>query len=94
MASIWNQDEGRSMPVSLSIKNVPDDVARRLRERATRNRRSLQSELLVIVEAAAAEDEAVTVDELLSAAHRRGLTPVDEATTIVRVSRDRHARDD
>ena len=30
------------MPVSLSIKNVPDDLAQRLRERAKRNHRSLQ----------------------------------------------------
>lgn len=79
------------MPVSLSIKNVPDDVARRLRERAARNHRSLQSELMVIIEAAAGEEDCVTVEGLLSAAHRRGLTPADEATTIVRASRDRHA---
>lgn len=38
------------MPVNFSIKNVPDDVAERLRARAKRNRRSLQGELLVILE--------------------------------------------
>ncbi len=42
------------MSVSLSIKNVPDELAERLRARAARNRRSLQRELLVILEAAAA----------------------------------------
>jgi len=42
------------MSVSLSIKNVPDDLAQRLRARAARNRRSLQRELLVILEQAAA----------------------------------------
>ena len=40
------------MPVTLSVKNVPDAVARRLRARAKRNHRSLQGELLAIVEAA------------------------------------------
>lgn len=30
------------MPVSLSIKNVPDPIAGLLRKRAARNRRSLQ----------------------------------------------------
>ncbi len=30
------------MPVSLSIKNVPDELAQRLRERAKRNHRSVQ----------------------------------------------------
>ena len=38
------------MPVNLSIKNVPDDVAERLRQRAKRNHRSLQGELLHLLE--------------------------------------------
>jgi plasmid stability protein len=79
------------MPVSLSIKKVPDDVARRLRERAVRNHHSLQSELLVIVEAAAGEEECVTVDGLLAAGQRRGLTSTSEAAAIIRGSRDSHA---
>jgi plasmid stability protein len=41
------------MPVNLSIKQVPDELAERLRRRAARNRRSLQRELLSILEAAA-----------------------------------------
>lgn len=41
------------MPVDFSVKRVPDDVAKRLRERAERNHRSLQRELLSILEAAA-----------------------------------------
>lgn len=41
------------MSVNLSIKGVPDELAQRLRERAERNRRSLQRELLSIIEAAA-----------------------------------------
>jgi plasmid stability protein len=40
------------MPVNLSVKNVPDDLADRLRQRAARNRRSLQQELLSILESA------------------------------------------
>ena len=40
------------MPVNLSIKNAPDDLARRLRERAQRNHRSLQGELMAIIEEA------------------------------------------
>ncbi|MEJ0017374.1 MAG: Arc family DNA-binding protein [Acetobacteraceae bacterium] len=40
------------MPVNLSIKNAPDDVVLRLRERAARNHRSLQGELMAIIEAA------------------------------------------
>ena len=39
------------MPVTLTIKQVPDRVARRLRERAEANHRSLQGELMAVLEA-------------------------------------------
>lgn len=39
---------------NLSIKNVPAAVIERLRERAARNHRSMQGELLALVSAAAA----------------------------------------
>jgi plasmid stability protein len=41
------------MPVNLSIKNAPDGLVRQLRESAGRHHRSLQGELLAIIEAAA-----------------------------------------
>lgn len=43
------------MPITITIKQVPDDIGRRLRRRAETNRRSLQRELLLIVERAASE---------------------------------------
>ena len=43
------------MGVNLSIKDVPEAVAERLRQRAARNHRSLQGELMAIVEQAAGE---------------------------------------
>ena len=45
------------MPVNLSVKNVPDELAERLRRRAASNRRSLQRELLSILESAAGYSE-------------------------------------
>ncbi len=42
------------MPVTLTIKQVPDRVAGRLRERAEANHRSLQGELMAVLEAALA----------------------------------------
>ena len=42
------------MAVNLSIKGVPETVAERLRARAERNHRSLQGELMLIIEQAAA----------------------------------------
>ncbi len=44
------------MPVNLSIKDVPDALADRLRARAQRHHRSLQGELMAIIEQAAAEE--------------------------------------
>ena len=41
--------------VNLSIKNVPDALAAKLRERAERNHRSLQGELMAILESAAGD---------------------------------------
>ena len=57
------------MPVNLSVKNVPDALADRLRQQALRNRRSLQKELISILEAA--------TDERASTA---ALAPVKRAT--------------
>jgi plasmid stability protein len=59
------------MPVNLSIKNVPDEVARGLRNRAALNQRSLQQELLEILKQAAKDQDAVTIDDLLEHAKRK-----------------------
>jgi antitoxin FitA len=51
----WNQNRsGTNMP-NLSIKDVPEPWADALRQRATRNHRSLQGELMAIVEQAVNE---------------------------------------
>ena len=71
------------MAVNLSIKDVPDDVAARLRERALRNHRSLQGELMAIVEQAAASPVAAS-----SALTGRGqaVSPVNSAAGMDRTS--------
>ncbi len=46
------------MSLNLSIKGVPENVAERLRARAERNHRSLQGELMAIIERAAADADA------------------------------------
>ena len=45
------------MAVNLSIKGVPDTLAARLRERAARNHRSLQGELMALIERAVTEPD-------------------------------------
>jgi plasmid stability protein len=78
------------MPVNLSIKNTPDDVVIRLRQRAARHHRSLQGELLAILEEAVRSERNLSPAELLTEVRRLGLrTPADSAA-IVRADRDRN----
>ncbi len=76
------------MPVNLSIKNAPDDVVQRLRERAERHHRSLQGELMAIIEAAVREDRTTTPAEILYEVRQLGLRTPREAAAIVRGDRD------
>lgn len=80
------------MPVNLSIKNVPDDVMRGLRNRAALSQRSLQEELLDILKQAAQDQSQVTIDGLLASARRRK-PALDEAASQVRAAQsEEHAR--
>lgn len=76
------------MPINLSIKNVPDDVAARLRERARRAHRSLQGELLAILETAVAGSERLSAADVLREVRGLGYSTSDEATAWIRAERD------
>jgi len=77
------------VPVSLSIKNVPDAVVERLRDRAAQNKRSLQCELLHIVELAAGQAETLTVDEVYERARRLKLPKgAQRSVDVIRKARD------
>ena len=76
------------MPVNLSIKNAPDHVVQRLRERAERHHRSLQGELMAIIEAAARDGQPSSPAEILAEVRRLGLRTPSEAVAIVRADRD------
>ena len=77
------------MAVNLSIKNAPDEVVQRLRARAARNHRSLQGELLAIIEEAVREQPTYTPADVLAAVRRLGVATPEEASAIVRAGRDR-----
>ena len=70
------------MSINLSIKGVPEPVAQALRERAERNHRSLQGELLAIVEHAAAQApvpaRAPTAAQPEAGAQRRGTKTIEQ----------------
>lgn len=78
------------MPTNLSIKNAPDHLVSRLRERARRHHRSLQGELLAIIENAIREEQPSTAAEVLAEVRRLGLETPGEAASVVRADRDRY----
>lgn len=79
--------------MNLSIKNVPDSVVERLRARARANRRSLQGELLTLVQNAA-EPPKSTIREIFEEVQAFGLKSPDEAAAMIREDRDTdHGRD-
>lgn len=73
----------------LSVENIPEDLLDRLRRRAERNHRSLQDEVMCILEEAAAEEGELSLRELRAHIDELGLRTLGEATQIVREDRDR-----
>jgi plasmid stability protein len=75
--------------ITISIKNVPVGVARRLKARAERNHRSLQGELMAILDEASRE---LTMEDLAAVASRLGLRTPSESQKFVRDDRDGRRR--
>jgi len=78
------------MPSNLSIKNVPDEILDRLRRRANRHHRSLQGELMTMLEQGVLSEPRLTVDEVLTELRRLGLRTPSEAADMVRTDRNAH----
>ena len=77
-----------TMPVSLSIKEVPDELAEALRERARRNHRSLQGELMDILESAA-QPRPFKAGALWERVQELGLATPPDAVRMIRQDRNR-----
>ncbi len=78
------------MAVNLSIKNAPDDIVQSLRERASRNHRSLQGELMAIIEDAVRPPTSryLTPSEVLAEIRKIGLSTPSDAADMIRTDRD------
>ena len=76
------------MAVSLSIKEVPDDLAQSLRDRATRNHRSIQGELMHILETAV-RTRPFQAAALQRRLHALGFSTAGNAVRTIREDRDR-----
>ena len=85
---VWFDPE-LTVPVNLSIKNVPDELAERLRRRALASHRSMQGELMAIPEEALREESPLTLQEVAKKVRELGLTTSDEAVQMIREDRDR-----
>ena len=75
--------------MDLSIKSVPEDQVRRLRERAKANHRSLQGELRALIDEATGTPRRLGIDEIVTRVTGLNLTRRDEAARLIREDRDR-----
>ncbi|MEO8681385.1 MAG: hypothetical protein ABI665_20210 [Vicinamibacterales bacterium] len=71
--------------MTLSVKDVPVDLADRLKKRAAENHRSLQGELRSILDAA---DHTLSVLEIAALVKHLGIKSPSESAQIIREDRD------
>ncbi len=78
------------MGISISIKNVPAEKVEALKQRARRNHRSLQGELLALIDEATVvgPKRKMTIEQLAENARRIGFKTPDESTRWIREDRD------
>lgn len=77
-----------NMPKTLSIKNVSDHIWEQLRRRAAKHHRSLQGELMAIIEAGLVENDMLSPEGLLDQVRTSGLATPKESAQFVRQDRD------
>jgi plasmid stability protein len=80
------------MAVNLSIKNIPEELAAKIKARAARNHRSLQGELVAILEASVENEDVLAPQEVLARIRASGLKTPPESAAFVRADRDAHSR--
>ena len=87
MVPKWNHRRRAEMTVTLSIKKVPEKLVKRLKRKAAMHKRSLQGELMAVLEEAASPTR-LTVDELRQAVRRFGPPIPGNSTKMIREDRD------
>ena len=78
------------MSLNLSIKNAPEEIVKKLRDRAKRHHRSLQGELLAIIEESVQSEDRLSPDEVLKEVRRLNLHTPSES--VKRIRADRNSR--
>lgn len=79
------------MGVNISIKNVPTEKVEMLKQRAKRNHRSLQGELLALIDEAIAAPakKSMTFDEIVEQGRKAGLSTPAQSVQWIREDRGR-----
>ncbi len=72
---------------SLTIRNIPDEMLALLRERAQRHHRSLQGELMFILEEAASPHK-LSLEQVEKRVKELGISTGDDSTRWIRELRD------
>lgn len=67
---------------------MPDEIAEELRRRAAARHRSLQGELMAILEEAVGENRRISIEEARQLVRDLGLQTPDEAREMIRADRD------
>jgi plasmid stability protein len=77
----------------LHVRNVPEELYARLKERAESQRRSLSSEVITLLERAVEEENRISEGTLASIRRRRSFSPetasAPDSTTLLRQDRER-----
>ena len=81
------------MPVDLSIKGLPDALVEALRRRAAQHNRTVDEEVVGILEATVTEKPTLTFSEFVARQRQRGLRTPREAAAMIREDRDAGHRD-
>ena len=76
------------MPTHLSIKNAPDTLVIRLKKRAERHHRSLQGELMSILEEAVSHEPSLSPKEVVRMVSALDLSTPSESARMIREDRD------
>ena len=77
------------MALNLSIKAVPELLVEKLRKRAEKNHRSLQGELLTILEESLEDTPVLTGSEAIQRLRKIGLKTKSESLQVIREDRKR-----
>jgi len=77
------------MSITLSIENVPELIAQNISQRASRHHRTLQSELMAILEEAV-KNRSQTPSQILTQIQQMGLETQAESVDMIRRDRNDH----